>query len=736
MNCSSIPPPNIDPKRVAGTTDESKDGHVRLSVPVEVRVSVALSTGSYECTCPEGFQVSNFNNTCYDIDECLTPRICEQTCVNTAGSFTCLCEQGFQLYGRTHCGDINECSVHNGGCEHHCVNTNGSFHCTCREGFVLQANGKDCERTRKCVSLQSPNHARLKCTQHGSTEYCSVQCEEGAHFASNLAQKGPFKCGPETNYTWAQLEQHFGHVALLACSRQEAPPTLQRKARLVFLADRCRMRRRSKSDFQLDFHKALTDNNRLRCGSDCSVSDVNIECGSRRKKFIRIAKTTNVDIVSVDFQLQVVSRQQEATRHCNAHCARQNTERIMKRALKALRKIINTGQLRVSFEGQLYAISRKSLKATSLRAVCSAGYVLMSRICVACSVGTYFDREQQKCVSCQTGFYQDEEAAISCKRCPHGLDGVGVLGAYNLKMCNLLCERGTYSTTGLKPCVPCQRNTFQPSHGRTTCVSCPPGVRTSGTGATSFGQCQTRVRCPPGQHYNHQRQICRVCPHNTYQGRPGEDSCIDCPMNTTTDEPGATNASACKNRRCGGEHGALQGFIESPNWPGQYPANVECTWSIVPQKGRRILIIVPNIRLASQDKCADFLVMRKSASPYSLTTFETCETRRAPIAFTARSRKLWIQFKTDAHNSASGFSIPYVTYNEEYQDLIEDIVRDGRLYSLHQHQRILQDRRLLSALLEVIAQPYNYFKYANVSSSMFPESFIKLLTPKVRRFFT
>ncbi len=55
---------------------------------------------------------------------------------------------------------------------------------------------------------------------------------------------------------------------------------------------------------------------------------------------------------------------------------------------------------------------------------------------------------------------------------------------------------------------------------------------------------------------------------------------------------------------------------------------------------------------------------------------------------------------------------------------------------LSYHFFFLQDRNLLSALLEVIAQPYNYFKYANASKSMFPESFIRLLTPKVRRFFT
>lgn len=47
-----------------------------------------------------------------------------------------------------------------------------------------------------------------------------------------------------------------------------------------------------------------------------------------------------------------------------------------------------------------------------------------------------------------------------------------------------------------------------------------------------------------------------------------------------------------------------------------------------------------------------------------------------------------------------------------------------------------QDRKLLSSLLEVIAEPYKYFQYANSSSTMFPDSFIRLLRNKVLRFFT
>ena len=66
------------------------------------------------------------------------------------------------------------------------------------------------------------------------------------------------------------------------------------------------------------------------------------------------------------------------------------------------------------------------------------------------------------------------------------------------------------------------------------------------------------------------------------------------------------------DRQCGGHIGQFQGFIQSPNWPGDYPADVECTWSITREKGRRILIVIPEIFLASQDRCGDILSMRKS----------------------------------------------------------------------------------------------------------------------------
>uniref|UniRef100_H3B9U3 Signal peptide, CUB domain, EGF-like 1 n=1 Tax=Latimeria chalumnae TaxID=7897 RepID=H3B9U3_LATCH len=352
------------------------------------------------------------------------------------------------------------------------------------------------------------------------------------------------------------------------------------------------------------------------------------------------------------------------------------------------------------------------------------------------NVGTYYSGEQDQCIPCSPGTYQDTKGQLSCEPCPNN-DGQGSLGARNVSECAGQCYPGQFSHDGFRPCKPCPFGTYQPEAGRMLCFPCGGGLMTKYESAVSFHDCETKVHCSPGHYYNSTTHRCIRCPLGTYQPEFGQNYCITCPGNTTTDFDGSTNVTHCKNQQCGGELGDYTGYIESPNYPGDYPANVECTWNINPPPKRRILIVVPEIFLPIEDECGDVLVMRKSASPTSITTYETCQTYERPIAFTSRSRKLWIQFKSNEGNSRKGFQVPYVTYDvkEDYQQLIEDIVRDGRLYASENHQEILKDKKLIKALFDVLAHPQNYFKYtAQESKEMFPRSFIKLLRSKVSRF--
>jgi hypothetical protein len=52
------------------------------------------------------------------------------------------------------------------------------------------------------------------------------------------------------------------------------------------------------------------------------------------------------------------------------------------------------------------------------------------------------------------------------------------------------------------------------------------------------------------------------------------------------------------------------GIVESPNFPGEYPANSECHWRVRPGRNKRVLVIISNIEL--DESCGDVLTIRKS----------------------------------------------------------------------------------------------------------------------------
>lgn len=54
----------------------------------------------------------------------------------------------------------------------------------------------------------------------------------------------------------------------------------------------------------------------------------------------------------------------------------------------------------------------------------------------------------------------------------------------------------------------------------------------------------------------------------------------------------------------------------------------------------------------------------------SVTTYETCQTYERPIAFTSRSKRLWIQFRSNEGNSGKGFQVPYVTYDGKKRNVV------------------------------------------------------------------
>uniref|UniRef100_A0A8C6P410 Signal peptide, CUB and EGF-like domain-containing protein 1 n=1 Tax=Nothobranchius furzeri TaxID=105023 RepID=A0A8C6P410_NOTFU len=659
------------------------------------------TVGSFECSCQKGHKLLTDERTCQDIDECSFARACDHTCVNYPGSFECLCQKGYILYGLTHCGDIDECSINNGSCEFGCINTQGSYECVCPPGQQLHWNKKDCIEAVKCLPNGKPApRAQLTCTRNAGAEVCSLSCP--LVFLSIFVNTDPL-----------------------------APP-IKQKAKFKIKDAKCHLSPRNKEKHK-DLSKQNIQGGQFPCTDDCQVTFVNLKCDSSKKRRRgRKSPSKEVSLITAEFEMEM--KEDEASDSCNVDCVRNKMKQKLQSAMRTLRKSINKQQFYIQFSGTEYEVAQKPSRIPEGVETCSTGQVFQDGKCVGCSVGTFYSGKQEQCVQCPPGTYQDMEGQLSCEPCP-GTEEQGITGAKNVSQCGGQCPAGQFSADGFRPCQSCPVGSYQPEPGRVMCFPCGGGLMTKYEGSVSFRDCEAKVHCAPGHHYNSSTHRCIRCPAGTYQSEFGQNYCIACPGNTTTDFDGATNVSHCKNQLCGGELGDYTGYIESPNYPGDYPSNVDCVWTINPPHKRRILIVVPEIFLPIEDECGDVLVMRKSALPTSITTYETCQTYERPIAFTSRSRKLWIQFKSNEGNSGKGFQVPYVTYDEDYQQLIEDIVRDGRLYASENHQEILKDKKLIKALFDVLAHPQNYFKYTSAESrEMFPRSFIKLLRSKVTRF--
>ncbi|KAF1652226.1 CUB domain-containing protein 2, partial [Eudyptes chrysocome] len=112
--------------------------------------------------------------------------------------------------------------------------------------------------------------------------------------------------------------------------------------------------------------------------------------------------------------------------------------------------------------------------------------------------------------------------------------------------------------------------------------------------------------------------------------------------------------------KCGGVLSAPSGNFSSPNFPGPYPYETECTWLIVVAEGSSVLLSFSHFELEYHAACAyDYLQVYNGAARDQGNLLGTFCGHSPPPPFSSAWHVMAIVFRSDRHVAKRGFAAAY-----------------------------------------------------------------------------
>ncbi|XP_064410135.1 cubilin [Latimeria chalumnae] len=116
-----------------------------------------------------------------------------------------------------------------------------------------------------------------------------------------------------------------------------------------------------------------------------------------------------------------------------------------------------------------------------------------------------------------------------------------------------------------------------------------------------------------------------------------------------------------RDSECGAQLNATHGSINSPGYPGNYPPNRDCYWTITVNPGLLITFAFGTLNLEHHDNCSfDYLEIRDGLLPEDAVLGRYCSTWSPPPLLTT-GPTAWVHFHSDGSIRDRGFHITYTT---------------------------------------------------------------------------
>ncbi|KAM9844994.1 CUB domain-containing protein 2 [Aulostomus maculatus] len=119
-------------------------------------------------------------------------------------------------------------------------------------------------------------------------------------------------------------------------------------------------------------------------------------------------------------------------------------------------------------------------------------------------------------------------------------------------------------------------------------------------------------------------------------------------------------AASKKGVKCGGILSTPSGNISSPNFPGLYPYNIDCSWLIVVPEGSSVLLTFHHFELEYHTNCGyDYVKIYNGVSEDEGNLLGTFCGDASPPQFTSSWNVMSLIFHSDRHVTYNGFSVGY-----------------------------------------------------------------------------
>ncbi|CAH3141747.1 unnamed protein product [Porites lobata] len=404
--------------------------------------------------------------------------------------------------------------------------------------FTIRLKPKD------CIDLAPPKNGAKACDDWAFGRYCTPSCNSNWDFTQEVPPFTIWVCG--SSGTWSPSSR------LPDCSKVYQAGQTRMAMDLYYFDGDCSTPE-AQAQIRENFIRILNGSLfRVMCQDPvfkdrCTAENVEVTCGevttARRKRRSsdgvgdRIRTKVHLDIVVILGNSTGVDDEKQS----KIEAGLAGVE-IAKNLSSEIRKAVEIGVLNLTINGTVFVPDEQSLNFSEPEILCAKGQSFRDGVCVSCSSGTYFNKTLGTCEDCPVGSYQEEESQETCVPCPPRTS-TEETRSDDRSNCTALCKAGSYSPTGLEPCIQCEKGFYQETEGQRLCIKCGVNTTTPEEGSNSSMQCA--VPCPPGSFSPTGLAPCTLCNRRSFQSHNESRICVPCPGTTATVLPGSKSSQDC-----------------------------------------------------------------------------------------------------------------------------------------------------------------------------------------------